>query len=51
MITYDNIKTIADLVKAAGEVHGERIFIRYEHDDVVKDVSFAQFAKSCGAVA
>ena len=33
MITYDNIKTIADLVKAAGEVHGERIFIRYEHDD------------------
>ena len=51
MITYDNTKTIADLVKSAGETHGERVFIRYEHDDVVKDVTFSQFAKSCGAVA
>ncbi len=51
MITYENIKTIADLVKEAGETHGERVFIRYEHDDVVKDVTFAQFTKSCAAVA
>ncbi len=51
MITYESIKTIADLVKGAGETHGERVFIRYEHEDVVKDVTFAQFAKSAAAVA
>ena len=51
MITYDNIKTIADLVWAAGEIHNERVFIRYEQNDVVKNINFAQFAKSCKAVA
>ena len=51
MIAYENTKTISDLVKQAGEVHGDRVFLRYEKDDVVKDVTFQQFSKSCGAIA
>lgn len=36
MIAYENTKTISDLVKQAGEIHGDRVFLRYEKDDVVK---------------
>lgn len=51
MITYDNTKTIAELVKKVGQVHGDRVFLRYEQDDIVKDVTFNQFVESVGAVA
>lgn len=51
MITYESIKTIADLVKAAGDVHGERVFLRYEKDDNIKDITFRQLAESVAAVA
>ncbi|MBO5303974.1 MAG: AMP-binding protein [Lachnospiraceae bacterium] len=51
MITYESIKTIADLVKAAGEVHKERVFLRYEKDDNIKDITFCQLMASVTAVA
>lgn len=51
MISYENTKTVADLVKQAGEIHGERVFLRYEDNDIVKDISFIKFAKSTSAVA
>ena len=47
MILYEETKTIADLVKSAGIVHGDRIFLRYEHDDNVKEVTFKKFSDSC----
>ena len=42
-MTHENVKTIADLVRVAGEEHGERVFLRYEDNDVVKDVTFTGF--------
>lgn len=51
MIVYENTKTISDLIKQAGKVHGERTFLRYEENDIVKDISFEKFTKSCKAVA
>ena len=42
-MTYDNVKTIADLLKMAAKVHGDKVYIRYEKDDVVKDVTFKDF--------
>ena len=51
MITYENTKTIADLVGKAGEFYKERVFLRYEENDVVKDVTYGQFLKYCEAVA
>lgn len=51
MITFENTKTIGDLVKNAGTVHGDHVFLRYEHDDIVKEVSFDKFMNSCKAVA
>lgn len=38
-------------MKKAGEVHGERVFLRYEHDDNIKEITFQKFMESCGAVA
>ena len=51
MITYENTKTIADLVKLAGEEYKERVFLRYEKDDNIKDVTFGKFLESCETVA
>ena len=51
MMTYDNVKTIADLVKMAAKVHGDKVYIRYEKDDNVKDVTFKEFLKLTESVA
>lgn len=51
MITNENVKTIADLVKMASEVHGEKVFVRYEKDEYVKDVTYVEFLKLCESVA
>lgn len=51
MITFENTKTVMELVKNAGLIHDQRVFLRYEHDGVVKDVTYRKFAESCGAVA
>lgn len=51
MLNKENVKTIADLVREAGQVHGERIFVRYEKEDRIKEMSFQNFYELCKAVA
>ena len=51
MITYENTKTIYDLVKHAGQEHGDHVFLRYEENDVIFDVTYQEFADQCDAVA
>lgn len=51
MITYENTKTICDLVQNAGREHGERVFLRYEDNDVVYDVTYRQFVEECSAIS
>lgn len=50
-MTHDYVKTIADLVRVAGEEHGERVFLRYEDNDEVKDVTYTRFVDTCKSVA
>ena len=50
-ISYENTKTFADLVRQAGEVHGDRVYLRYEQDDKIKEVTYRKMAETCGAVA
>ncbi|MBQ6886738.1 MAG: AMP-binding protein [Lachnospiraceae bacterium] len=51
MMTPENVKTIAELVKTAGKVHGDKVFVRYEKDEFIKDVTFNDFLKLCESVA
>lgn len=51
MITYENTKTLYDLVQNAGKEHGDRVFIRYEENDVIHDVTYRQFVDECNAIA
>ncbi len=51
MITYQNTKTIYDLVRRAGEDHGDHVFLRYEDNGVIYDVTYRQFAADCMAIA
>lgn len=50
MITCENTKNINDLVQNAGREHGERVFLRYEDNDVIYDVTYREFAAQCGAI-
>ncbi len=51
MITYENTKTINDLVTRAGQEHGDHVFLRYEHNETVYDVTYKTFAEECAAIA
>ena len=51
MITFENTKTIRDLVQRAGQEHGEQVFLRYEEAEVVYDVTYKTFAQECAAIA
>lgn len=51
MITYENTKTVYDLVENAGKEYGDRVFLRYEDNDVVYDVTYAAFVEQCHAIA
>ncbi len=51
MITYQNTKTIYDLVQNAGREHGDHVFLRYEENDVIFDVTYQEFAAQCSAVS
>lgn len=51
MITYENTKTIYDLVENAGKEYGEKVFLRYEDNDVIYDVTYRKFVEECNAVA
>lgn len=51
MITRENTKTIYDLVCSAGDSHGDHVFLRYEDNDVIYEVTYRQFVTDCMAVA
>ena len=51
MITYENTKTVYDLVENAGKEYGDKVFLRYEDNDVVYDVTYGEFVAKCHAVA
>lgn len=51
MITYQNTKTVYDLVQNAGKEHGKKVFLRYEDNDVVYDVTYEKFAAQCNAIS
>lgn len=51
MITYENTRTIRDLVSRAGKEHGDHVFLRYEENGDIYDVTYRQFAEDCEAVA
>lgn len=51
MITRKNTKTIYDLVCSAGDSHGDHVFLRYEDNDVIYEVTYRQFVADCMAVA
>lgn len=48
---YEEIKTIYDLVKCAGEEHKNRVFLRYEENDEIIEVTYGAFTEKCEAVA
>ena len=51
MITRENTKTIYDLVRNAGKEYGKKVFLRYEENEVVYDVTYEEFAAQCMAIA
>ena len=51
MITNQNTKTIYDLVQNTGREYGSRVFLRYEENDVLFEVTYEQFAADCMAIA
>lgn len=51
MITYENTKTIYDLVQNAGKDYADKVFLRYEENDVVSDITYRQFVNECNAVS
>lgn len=50
-MTNQTTRTIRDLVQNAGAGHGERVFLRYEENDVVFDITYRDFAAQCEAVS
>ena len=51
MISYENTKTVQDLVWNTGREYAGRVFLRYEENDVVYEVTYGEFADQCHAVA
>ena len=51
MISYENTKTVRDLVWNTGREYAGRVFLRYEENDVVYEVTYDEFATQCRGVA
>ncbi len=51
MITYQNTKTVYDLVQNAGREHGVRVFLRWEENEIIHERTYRQFAEECQAVS
>lgn len=51
MVTLENTKTVYDLVQNAGKEYKDKVFLRYEENDVIFEKSYAEFAKDCNAVS
>ncbi len=51
MISYDNTKTVRELLEKCVEKYGETPYLRYEReDDVVYDISYQRFGELCRIV-
>ena len=50
MITYDNTRTIRELLDKSVEEFKETAFLRYERDDVIYDISYQRFGELCRMV-
>ena len=48
---FENTKTVQDLVWNTGREYAGRVFLRYEENDVVYEVTYGEFADQCHAVA
>lgn len=51
MISYENTKTVRDLVWNTGREYAGRVFLRYEENDVIYEVTYDEFATQCRGVA
>ena len=51
MITLENTKTIYDLVQHAKAEYGEKVFVRWEKDDIIWEKSYQTFCQDCDAIA
>lgn len=51
MQTLENTKTVYDLVTNASRDYGEKIFLKYEDNDVVTAVTYSQFVKESMGIA
>ncbi|MDO4268096.1 MAG: AMP-binding protein [Eubacteriales bacterium] len=50
-MTSQNTKIVYDLVENAGREHGDHVFLRYEDNDVISEVTYKAFAADCQAIA
>ena len=51
MLSLENTHTIADLVRNACEDYDDRVFLRYERNDSIYDVTYRHLAGECRAFA
>ncbi|MCD8023079.1 MAG: AMP-binding protein, partial [Lachnospiraceae bacterium] len=51
MVSKNQTKTISDLVHNAGREYDSRIFLRYETQDVLHEISYRTFTEECDAFA
>jgi len=51
MITYQNTKTVYDLVQNSGKEYENRVFLRYEENEIIHDVTYGQFSRDCRAIS
>lgn len=50
MITYENTRTIRDMLEKSVEEFRETSFLRYERDDLIYDISYERFGELCRIV-
>lgn len=51
MITLENTKTMYDLVQNAAREYKNKIYLRYEENEVIYEKSYEEFAKECNAIS
>ena len=51
MITFNNTKTIYDLVKNVGKEYENKVFIRFEKDDAIYEKGYGTFSVDTMAIA
>ncbi len=51
MICLETTRTVRDLVRSCGREHDNRVYLRYEENDEIYDVTYRQFAAECEAIA